>query len=165
MNEVRESAPRRWPACLVVIGSLAWPALALEVRGAHDAAFDFGPLQTFAWMSSEKLPGRALPENDAIIREEVVAALTARGYGPAEEPDFLVIYYVGLQDQVSVRRESSGDTHVTPYEEGTLILEFYAPGQDRPIWRGEAEDALDRQRVRRQVRKIVGKMLKGFPPS
>jgi hypothetical protein len=158
----------RFAAILLLLG-IALPAGAtgaLDLQVQHDEEFEFDDLETFGWMPAEKLPARArFPENDAIIREEVEIALVAKGFVRATAPDFLIIYYVGIQEQVSLTREESGETRATPYEEGTLILEFYALGRKLPIWRGEANDALDRDHVRKQVRKIVGKLIKRFPPS
>ncbi|MGD8375425.1 MAG: DUF4136 domain-containing protein [Acidobacteriota bacterium] len=147
---------------------VAAPAIALEVRVEHDESFDFTAVGTFGWLDDTAIPGRALPENAALIREEVSRALTKRGLRRQDDdPDLRLVYYVGLQEHVPLAPpgEATPDAPAGTYEEGTLILEFFGRDGERPVWRAAAEDPLDRDRLRRQIRKVVSRMLKQFPPS
>jgi hypothetical protein len=95
---------------LVAFASVAVLSLACEsvrVRTDYDAAIDFAPLQTYAWLdpplreASRDEGGQSgdpFTQNTLIdkrVRDEVEAWLAGHGYRPAaegEEPDFLVRY-------------------------------------------------------------------------
>lgn len=150
-------------ACIPVVA----PARALEIRVRHDESFDFASVETFGWPDDTGIPGRArFPENAALIREEVSRVLTKRGLRrDDDDPDLRLVYYVGLQEHVPLAPPGEAAAPAGTFEEGTLILEFFARDGERPVWRAAAEDPLDRARLRRQIRKVVARMLKQFPPS
>lgn len=124
---------------------------------------------------------------DKRVRDAVEAALVARGYREAEaeeEPDFLLRYEVVGREVVrespiyidggygygyrryGYYRSGVGYSHITTYQEGTLILDVIDPGSERIAWRGWASSRsrdgnIDAENVSRTVDAIVEK----FPPG
>jgi len=154
-------------ATAAVLLAAAAPSGALEVHVQHDEKFDFASAVSFSWPDDSGIPGRARdPENAIRIRQAVNRVLRKRGLQQDDtDPDLRLYYYVGLEDRpLGAGGEQTPASVERTYEEGTLILEFFARDRERPVWHAAAEDPLDRDRLARQIRRVVSRMLKHYPP-
>ena len=126
---------------------------------------------------------------DKMIRSYAEIELTKKGFLKATEggPDFLVSYYAVSKIQVEVQEfdsgasaqpnlpyghwrpfyQSSSDTLLT--SQGTLTLDIIDSAENHLVWRGSATDIFEEKdsvnKVKKQLRKIVQKILKKIPPK
>jgi len=151
----------------ILLGGTALAGLQVSVQVAPDA--DFSQFATFDWMPEEVRPGSSPalrdPEAHALLRREIEERLQAAGLRLAEDPDLRIIYYVGVEGRTEVKRRGRrGDVHAESYREGTLILEMLPAGTERAVWRGQVVGAIaSPERRAAQIRKVVKKLLRGFP--
>jgi hypothetical protein len=102
-------------------------------------------------------------------------------------PDFFVSYNVAVEQKIttsgttgsiSLGRSSYGrygsvgmstGSQVRAYDEGTLVIDFIKPVQDKLIWRGVSTQSVDKHASHDKstviINETVEKMLKQFPPK
>jgi hypothetical protein len=76
----------------------------------------------------------------------------------------------GKQQQVQSTYEGIGwGTDVYQYEEGTLLVDFFQLKDQKLLWRGKAEGALDdnpnHQKKLDNINETIAQMLENFPPK
>jgi hypothetical protein len=168
--------------------TLAAGCSGLRVNTDFDPSFPFAQLGRYAWLpdppdhsSHPQLHNSLI---DGRVRGSVDRQLAERGFKQvsAEEADFLVNYYLGLETRFDTQTVSSGvgygrrgwyggahtETRVTQFEEGSLLLDFLDPDRNL-IWRGSArarvrEKSSPQQREQR-IDEAVQAILERFPPS
>ncbi|MGD8416182.1 MAG: DUF4136 domain-containing protein [Pseudomonadales bacterium] len=153
-----------------------------------DAGTDFSGFRTFAFMPKNTLvvsaPAPVNPALESILREEVRAYLTRRGYGysaDADEADFLVGFAVGATP--TSRTTSFGDNSnqvrivgqaveaETVTQDATtagLVIDFYDRPSGRKQWMGWTVQEMsmgDRMELRQTVHDAVTIILANFPPE
>ena len=178
---------RRTIAILVGIAALAVSGCSsISTTFDYDRNADFSKFETFAWMPTDNSAvanaQQAQLQNDLFtqrLRRAVNANLESKGYSiNTEDPDFVVVYHLGVQDKVNVTNWGytygpywgpwGQSVDVTHYTEGTLIIDFISWETKELIWRGTAQKALtttpDPNRVEERVKEVVDKTLLNFPP-
>jgi len=112
-------------------------------------------------------------------------------------PDFLVNYSIVVEDRTDIQTynnyngyypgfrygagfgtygqymsmgySSNSDTHVTYYQQGTLIIDIINPKTDQLMWRGAADGRLpknaNKQEQDKLIQKYITKILSSFPPK
>lgn len=172
-------------ACLTFIFGAGCSSV--SISHDWDQQEDFSKLKTFAWLEqplAQVGDARAAALQNSLfakrLRTSVNRQLQAKGYElSTESPDFVIVYYTGIQDKVNVTNwgysygpywnpwGESIDVH--HYSEGTLVLDFIDFRTKNLIWRGTAQKALadrpDPDKVEREIDNIVSKLLAKFPPQ
>jgi hypothetical protein len=167
---------------LVLVSCLAITTMGcstLSVTHDYDTQVDFAPLKTFGWMAQPSRVSTKMGLYDKRIKDAVNSQLSAKGYETkSSNPDFLIAYHVGVSNKIDVqdwgynygpRGYASGrDISVYQYTQGTLILDIVDPKTKQLIWRGVAQDAVDRgastEKKEKKLNEAVSKILEKFPP-
>lgn len=189
----------KWTGPLVLLISLLSGGCSqFTIDTRHEADFDFSRVNTFAWSNlAPDVRGDAeyaRPEVDEMIRGNIVTGFEDRGFRRAssqEEADVLLAYRLVIEstmtervlndsqdtppgwgpDSIDERQYASKtqNTFVSEYKEATLVIDVYAPGAERLVWRGavqtelHAEDTTAKRADR--FRRITRDLLKKFPPK
>lgn len=147
----------------------------------YDTDADFSAYRTFAWVSQESMSERA-PQAiqmsslmDSRIKRAVKDGMEAKGLEEASEnPDLLLAYYVGVDNVTEIRRTGYGygfedNVRTDHFQEGTFILDMIDAKTNQLVWRGIAEGVLEERptpdKVEKNVRDTVKKLLKKYPPA
>ena len=174
---------------LVMLTACAGP----NVNFDYDTRGDFGKYHTFDWYAAPKGAqamgaGVANPLMDSRVRRIVETELGNKGFRKetTQDPDFLVIFHptyepyrrsgahVGLGMGFGFGRFSAvglgvpiGGGRFEPAI-GNIVLEVKDFKTNQLVWRGEAEEVLDRQETPEDadhdVTEAVRKLLAKFPP-
>ncbi len=158
----------------------------VHVKTDYDRSVDFGGFKTYRWDSARQVPDDALAR-DPILRKRIKNAvdrvLQAKGFilktaGPA---DFTVAVHAGVQEQLRVtnwgnygwydpwRGPYGGQTDVSYYTQGTLVIDVAAAQSGELAWRGLGEGLVreysDSEKMEADILKTVTEILKNFPPT
>jgi hypothetical protein len=172
LQMMRMTRPAFW-VCLALIASPVFG----DVNVGHDENTDFGSYRTYAWR--EGTPA-AIPKVQQWIVDAIDRELQDRGLRRVEgEADAYVstIAYANMDLVVRgsfVQRSNyyasvsvlTADT--MNQTTGNLIVDFFDPASDEPVWRGVAAEAFNANKVakaQKKIEKIVQKMFKDFPPG
>jgi len=159
----------------------------VTVRTDYDREYDFGKFKTYRWASAEEInPDDELAKYPLVykrVQSSVDKELAARGFSKSEseEVDFVVLAHAGVKDRMQVHSTGyyggwydpwwgpyGGSTHVSYYEEGTLVIDIISWQKKELAWRGVGTKALsdnpNPEKVQREVDSIVTIILKDFPP-
>jgi hypothetical protein len=159
----------------------------------QDPQVNFSQYHTYNWKYSKR-GYQPSASTVAVIQTSLDTDLAAKGYVLSSHPDFLVTYHVVRRYQQSVSQvvtTSSGFaqdpyaygpswysdygygfwptytqtvTESTPYEEGTLLIDFIDAKTHVAIWRGSASAVVQDQVTNQQnISEGIGKMLANFP--
>jgi hypothetical protein len=157
----------------------------VAVRTDWDQAHDFSAWRSFAWMPEGTEPKGRRPVDDPLVDERIRAAvertLAAKGYQRARNPDFYVGTAVYVREKLDVYtinhyygwgyRWGVGlpETHVTEYDEGTLVIDLADAKSRKLVWRGSGSKRIDPspspERVTESVNRAVEEILADFPPG
>lgn len=182
-------------AATLALGSAGCSTLVIDRD--FDPEYDFASLRTYAWMPDPQ-PETGDPRIDRNellfqrIDRAVDRVLAEKGYREtsAEEADFLVGYYLTLEQKVDARvvndyygwaptwgywgpypygPRSRSETYIYEYDQGTLILDVADAEKRKLIWRGTATDEVNFQSSPEEKEKAVNtaveKILEGFPAA
>ena len=184
-KEVRLGA--RWRSVFVLGLLLAAVGCSpIKVSLDYDPTAPFSSYATFDWLDdrpnlSDRF--RTAASEDSVfsgcMRETISDELAARRITIDEvDPDFLVVYYLGQDEEIDVKRYGyeysnsyegwGGAIDVTEHREGTLVLDLVDAKTMVLVWRATAQrtqlknSTPDDTRVR--VREAVKKMFAAYPP-
>lgn len=158
----------------------------LTVNYDYDTTFDFSKLKSYDWAPAP--PGNDKEELTAKRFEQAVnSQLQAKGYArSADSPDFLISMEgvrksvtggsVGVGASVAVPVGSHGSVRLGTgksaprvKQEGTLYLNFMAPGTNALIWQGTATAEVGHktspEEQQQNINQVIGEVLKNFPPQ
>ena len=158
----------------------------VSVTTDYDKEADFGRLKSFNWLD---VPNTAVGDAKAAaarnslldkrVKSMVNAELEKKGYEMNEmNPDFVLIYHVGIDDKVNVTDWGYGypspywggrNVSVYQYTQGTLIVDVIDPAAKQLIWRGEAQGTIDENATPEdreyRLNNAIVKLLADFPPG
>jgi hypothetical protein len=179
---------RRPGACLAAITAtvLALNGCATVRVGSHtEHGLSWAQYRTFDWGRPDPLPaGDPRLDKDPYFQDQMQGAIerqmAVRGFARAAgsgTADLLVHYHATTAERIDVDEidRSSGycvtpdcRPRVTRYEAGTLVVDIVDARTNRLIWRGWAQEKLDRvlgheDRVRRAVDDSVVRMFSTLP--
>ncbi len=161
----------------------------VTVKHDFDPEYDFGTFKTYRWASAAELnPDDELAKNPLVYRRVQAAVdkvLAAKGLKKIEsgDPDFVVVAHAGVKERMQVHRTGSyyhgwydpfwgpygGRTHVSYYEEGTLVIDLISWEKKELAWRGMGTGVLrdykDGQKMQQALDEVVAKILESFPPQ
>ncbi|HEY3353946.1 MAG TPA: DUF4136 domain-containing protein [Polyangia bacterium] len=140
------------------------------VKASMAPDVDLGRYRTFAWYTPVSPRGPETPA-DQEIKAAIRRSLAAKGIVEAAggNPDFLVTYHIVLQEEEDTEWGFAYPPGAGPETyidiEGTLVVDFIDPRQDRVIWRGTASQVVNTpDRVHRmKLDDAVSKMLTRYP--
>jgi len=141
--------------------------------------------QTFEWGPADSLPtGDPRFDNDSFFKDHMFGAvekqMAAHGLAHAAEgapPDLLIHYHAVIQPRIDVNRQDRTygycydvecTERVIEYEAGTLVLDVVDRRTNRLIWRGWAQDSVnkmlkDRDHMSTEIARAVDGMFATFP--
>jgi hypothetical protein len=155
-------------------------ARAQSVKTDFDPSANFSAYKTYYWTSTEPTP------NDLMNRRITAAVdqwLMAKGWIPAPPAlaDVAVSVHIATKERYTLQTIYDGwppgwgfhgwgtaITHVTPFTEGTMVVDLFDAKTKRLVWRGIATDTIssDPQKNAKRIEKAVEKMFKNkFPPA
>ena len=171
-----------WAILFTLIAGYAWA----KVTTDFDPDADFSKDAYFSWIDREKMEETQLPDHLRIrLRRVTEEVLATKGYQPAPAPpqtDFLLIYYVGVRDELQVNHYpysmyrpwgygywggyGYGYTEVRKYHQGTVVLDIVDARSHQLVWTGTLEKAVNNPNPPgKKIEKSVKKLLKNFPPQ
>ena len=165
---------------------LAGGLVTAETNSYFDKEYEYTTLKTFDFkmqrrISSDPIANNRLWADD--IRGEIAKDLQANGFEQVTggRSDFLVAFYVGLQQKYDVQymdygypgwgrgRFRSGwgwpndiDVWRVPYTDSTLIVDLIDGQTNHLIWRGYDVNTIDMKRPDRRLDKAVDTLVKKF---
>ncbi len=158
---------------VVAMAFLSTGCSSLKIKTDFDADYDFSTLRTYTWIEG----GRGLDDDlnkDPAIRapytQAVDSTLRQKGYQLIQsgKADFVVAIY-GRRE--GVFRYSTMDMSMdTGFDlEGIVVIEITDPESEEIVWQGQGRQDIKRvvspeYRDKHSV-KVVGKILKDFPPQ
>ncbi len=176
---------------LLVLGLLAGCTSTPSVVTDYDPEFAFGELNRFRVELAEQDDGNSLlisPFTLSHLQRVIEDQLASRyeAASEADEADFVVRYHIVVEDRLDVRsydqRYGFGYYGYGPwnrypythgpsprvYRQGTLIIDIARAEDNKPLWRGIAEqrlyDGLTPQEQRQRLSAAVTEVLVNFPP-
>ena len=176
---------------LLVIVVLLQACSDVKVSQDYVQGYDFSTLKTFAWKPNEN-NAYGVKDNelvDARVKNAIENQLKAKSYQQVDSlnADFLVSYNVTIEQKItssgttgtiSIGRSSYGryggigmstGSQVRAYDQGTLLIDFTEPVEDKLIWRGVSTRSVDEHSSPDKstviINETVEKMLKQFPPQ
>ncbi len=164
----------------------------LTVTTDFDPSQDFNSYKTYRWATTEEVnPNDALAQNP-LVKKRVIAgidkALQDKGFVLVEKgsgPDFVVITHAGVKEKMNVTQTGGyrgygwydpwwgpygGSTHVSYYEEGSLVIDVIDWTEKELSWRGIGtgvvkERQQDAEEMQLRINEITAKILADFPPG
>ena len=185
----------RYITNMLVLGFIVLLAGCASVRVNHDydPQHDFNEYKTFKWGQAD-IENDALKQNPMLakrINETVQNVLQEKGFVLLEDenadPDFVVVTHAGLKDRVQVQTTSyagygryyrgwydpwwgpyGGQTHVSHYEEGTLVIDIVDMKNKELAWRGLGTKTIGNRTGDKQLQvidNVVRRIMSSFPPQ
>jgi hypothetical protein len=166
----------------------------MKVSVDYDENYDFSKLKSWSWRYAEQpQTGDAFIDNpirDQRIRASIKTALAEKGLSQSSEhPDFLVRYELKVETKektsnvsifvgtgtwgshggVSVGAGAPVASSSTPYNVGTLYIDFLAPESGNLLWRGTGEATMNESGTPEEKQaatlEAVRKIMKDYPPK
>jgi hypothetical protein len=145
-----------------------------QVSVNYNHSQSFTQYHTYAWGSNNanQVQNSILAQ---VAQQDINSALQGKGLKMVQEnqnPDLLVTANGGLKEQTSysawgMRGIGGGMGGITPEQnvEGTLIVDLYEAKSQSLVWRGIAQDTLNKNGNKNQqlVQKAITKMFKQWP--
>ncbi len=179
----------------LVLLPILWSCSSMKIHTDYDHSVNFEALKTFAWSPKATVNLEHPQINDTALENDIQTSVEAQlracdiSKDSPEKADFLVVYYVTLENREEGSsgpyRSRSGagaeggsggrdgwnedQAFERNFKVGTLILNFVDPKSEKIFWRGTVEDevnvfASDNRRQTR-IRRAVRELLHGFPPN
>ena len=159
---------------LALLCLLSTLALAQQVNVDWQRGTDFSKYKTYAWGVG------AHPLQDSLWNQRILGMvdtqLAAKGLQKValdQNPDLIVVYNAGVQQNVSYQGYSMGwfnrmgSIDQVIENEGTLVVDLLDPQQKMTVWRGTASETLSDKSDKNisKVQKMVNKMFQKYPPQ
>ena len=162
----------------------------IKVSQDYEQGYNFAALKTFAWKPNNDNE-YGVKDNELVdkrIRTAIVDQLSAKSYVFVESarPDFFISYHLTVEQKItssgasggiSIGRSSYGryggvgmstGSQVRAYDQGTLLIDFTEPLEDRLIWRGISTQTVSEHSSPEEstvrINETVEKILTQFPP-
>lgn len=159
---------------LVLLCLLSTLALAQQVNVDWQRGTDFSKYKTYAWGVG------AHPIQDSLWNQRILGMVDTQLAGKGlqkialdQNPDLIVVYNAGVQQNVSYQGYSMGwfnrmgSIDQVIENEGTLVVDLLDPQQKMTVWRGTASETLSDKSDKNinKVQKMVNKMFQKYPPQ
>jgi hypothetical protein len=173
----------------VLVASLLIQCSSVTVKTDFDPEYDFATFKKYRWANAQEInPDDELAKNPLIYKRVQAAVneeLNAKGLEltEGEDFDFVMLAHAGVKERQQVHQTGGyhggwydpywgpygGQTHVSYYEVGTLVLDVVHWENKELAWRGMGssmlEDYDDQEKVTQYINNWVGKIMAEFPPK
>jgi hypothetical protein len=175
-------------AGLIIVFALGCSSV--SVQHDYDREYDFSQFKTYRWAAGEEInPQDELRKYPLVlgrVQQAVDNELQAKGLKKVEGDDFdiVVLAHAGSKERMQVTQTGGGyyrgwydpwwgpyggQTHVSYYEEATLVIDIVAWEQKELAWRGMATGTVQEQKNPEKAQKrmdgIVAKIFANYPPG
>jgi hypothetical protein len=168
----------------VALAMLAVTGCATMSVSSHvQSGIDFGRYRTFEWGPADALPtGDPRLDKDPFFQDHMQGAvekgMAAKGLAraTAADADLLIHYHASVTQRIDINAADRGrgycyedcQSGVLEYEAGTIVLDLVDRKTNKVIWRGWAQESLDRMlddqdRMERDINEAVSRMLARLP--
>ena len=169
----------------------------LDVTTDFDPEQDFSTYKTYAWYAGEMPEGDALAANPLIQKRAISAVdkeLASKGFTLTQgDPDFVVIIHAGMKERMQVTNTGGyggygyggygygrygggwggggvSSTHVTYYDEATVVVDIADFGKKELVWRGTGTGVLSKKQKTQEesqqtADEVMMKIMQDFPPN
>lgn len=173
----------RWTT--LTLATIALTGCATMTVSSHiQNGIDLERYRTYDWGPADALPtGDPRLDKDPFFQDHMQGAverqMAARGFARAEDgdPDLLIHYHANVTTRIDIAAadrergycyDDECQAGVIEYEGGTLVLDLVDTATNKVIWRGWAQESLERvldnkDRMERDINEAVRRMLDRLP--
>ena len=161
----------------------------VTVRTDFDPEYDFGSFKTYRWASTDEInPNDELAKHPLVykrVQAAVDQTMKEKGFRMIEsgDPDVVVVVNAGVKERMQVHQTGGyyrgwydpwwgpygGQTHVSYYEEGTLVIDLVSWKSKELAWRGMGtgilKDYRDSADMQKDLDATVAKIMVSYPPK
>jgi len=154
----------------------------INTRARHDRRTDFAEFKTFAFLDQTGKPARLndpfmnRTDSREAVQKVIEESLTQRGFerDRINDAEFLIAVHAGTGDHLRPEMKrwhyrfgmAWHHTDNVIYPEGTLIIDFFSQEGGLLIWRGSAEEIVDRKGgFSGDMPKAVRQLIDAYPPK
>lgn len=170
---------------VVALATLTVTGCATMTVSSHiQNGVDMGRYHTYDWGPADALPtGDPRLDKDPFFQDHMQGAverqMAARGFARAEggRADLLIHYHANVTQRIDIAAadrergycyDDECQAGVIEYEGGTLVLDLVDTATNKVIWRGWAQESLERvldnsDRIERDINEAVRRMLDRLP--
>jgi len=174
------------PLVLMML-TVAGGIVAAETNSYFDKGYDFATLKTWDFKTQRRISTDPIADNRLWaddIRSEITKDLQSNGFERVTNgarPEFLVAFYVGLQQKYDVQYMDygypgfwgtrrfgwnwgwpTGDVWQVPYTDSTLIVDIIDGQTNQLIWRGYDVNTIDMKKPDKRLDKAVDGLVKKY---
>jgi hypothetical protein len=174
---------------VLVVVSLVLGCSSVTVKTDYDREYDFSEFKTYRWASAQEInPNDELARNPLVqkrVMEAVDKTLAAKGMQKVEgdDSDVVVLAHAGSKEKMQVTQTGGyyggwydpwwgaygGQTHVSYYEEATLVVDIVAWENKELAWRGMATGTVkehnNAESMQKRIDSVVEKIFASYPPG
>jgi len=160
----------------------------VTVKNDYDPEYNFRDFKTYRWATnSEVNPDDELQKNPLIykrLQSSIDKVLAGKGMTLAEEGepvDLVIVTHAGVKERMRIHQMGyhgwydpwwgpyGGTTHVSYYDETTLVVDLVSWKTKELAWRGTATGIfgknLSREKQQAQLDEIAQKIFADYPPT
>jgi hypothetical protein len=169
----------------------------LDVSTDFDPENDFSTYKTYAWFDGVMPEGDALSANPLVKKRAISSVdkeLASKGFTIADgDPDFVVIIHAGMKERMQVTNTGYGgygygaygygrygsggwggggisDTHVSYYDEATVVVDIADFVKKELVWRGTGTGVLSKSEKTQEesqetADEVIRRIMQDFPPT
>ena len=173
----------------LVLASLIVSCSSVTVKTDYDPEYDFSKFKTYRWANAKEInPNDELAQHPLIQKRVMLAVdktLEAKGMQKveSEDVDVVVLAHAVSKEKMQVMQTGGyyrgwydpwwgpygGSTHVSYYEEGTLVIDLVSWESKELAWRGMGtsilKDYSDSEAMQEDLDAMVAKIMAGYPPK
>jgi hypothetical protein len=157
--------------CLPCVLPLFAGCHSISVHATHDAGFDFTKAHSFGWLSMPAQVETAI--HDQSVADMIRRELEQKGVKyTAQSPDLLVAIHRTLNGQLNTHGSGyeyvGGRMQSYQLQEGMLVVDLVAAGDNHLVWRGTAEGVFkfgeDTASKQQMISGVLHDMFAEYPP-
>ncbi len=167
---------------------LASACSSVTVNHDYDPEKDYTVYRSYAWLPEESAISDTRTDNDLVanrVHKAIDGTLAEKGYVKSDgTPDFYITYHILTDKKLQARTINSyyghygygygigmtgGDTYISEYEVGTLVIDIADAKKKELIWRGSGSSRLSSDPTPEKTTKLINEavtaVLANFPPE
>ena len=163
----------------------------VSVQSDYDPEYDFSKFKTYRWASAKEInPNDELVKFPLVykrVQESVDRVLQQKGMTKVEGDQFdvVVIAHAGSKERMQVHQTGGygayhgwyepwwgaygGSTHVSYYEEATLVIDIVSWKNKELAWRGLATGTVEEHKnvasMQKRIDNVVDQIFANYPPG